>query len=89
MASTATRAFIRPTALFVGDGAYLAAKAAGREHEMKFVGIDALPQEGVQYVKAGVLDATFAYPTGGAQAIDIALDWLAGKKPKLPDVLQK
>jgi len=60
-------------------GAYLAAKAAGREHEMKFVGIDALPQEGVRYVKDGVLDATFAYPTGGAEAIDAALELFAGK----------
>ncbi|HKO93944.1 MAG TPA: substrate-binding domain-containing protein, partial [Polyangiaceae bacterium] len=29
-------------------GAYLAAKAAGREQEMKFLGIDALPHEGVR-----------------------------------------
>jgi ribose transport system substrate-binding protein len=60
-------------------GAYLAAKAAGREHEMKFVGIDALPQEGVRYVKDGILDATFAYPTGGAEAIELALELVAGK----------
>jgi ribose transport system substrate-binding protein len=60
-------------------GAYLAAKAAGREHEMKFVGIDALPQEGVRYVKDGILDATFAYPTGGAEAIELGLEILAGK----------
>ena len=61
-------------------GAYLAAKAAGREKEMLFVGIDALPQEGVVYVKQGVLDATFQYPTGGAEAIDTALKILAGEK---------
>jgi ribose transport system substrate-binding protein len=60
-------------------GAYLAAKEAGRDKEMKFVGIDALPQEGVQYVKQGILDVTFQYPTGGAEAIDTALDLLAGK----------
>jgi ribose transport system substrate-binding protein len=54
-------------------GAWLAAKAAGRETKMKFVGIDALPHEGVEYVKQGILDATFAYPTGGAEAIDTAL----------------
>jgi ribose transport system substrate-binding protein len=53
-------------------GAYLAAQAAGREKGIKFVGIDALPQEGVMYVKQGILDATFQYPTGGAEAIDIA-----------------
>ena len=54
-------------------GAYLAAKAAGREKEMAFVGIDALPQEGVAYVQQGILDATFQYPTGGTEAIDMAL----------------
>jgi ribose transport system substrate-binding protein len=62
-------------------GAYLAAKAAGREKEMKFVGIDALPHEGVRYVKEGILDATFAYPTGGGEAIAVALDIFAGKTP--------
>jgi ribose transport system substrate-binding protein len=53
-------------------GAYLAAKAAGRTNII-FVGVDALPQEGVAYVKQGILDATFRYPTGGAEAIDTAL----------------
>src|SRR5580698_1165804 len=53
-------------------GAYLAAQAAGRTN-IVFVGIDALPQEGVVYVKQGIIDATFRYPTGGAEAIDAAL----------------
>ena len=61
-------------------GAYLAAKAAGREKEMVFIGIDALPQEGVAYVQQGILDATFQYPTGGAEAIDTALKILGGEK---------
>ena len=60
-------------------GAYLAAKAAGREKDIKFVGIDALPQEGVAYVNQGILSATFQYPTGGAEAIDTALKILAGE----------
>jgi ribose transport system substrate-binding protein len=61
-------------------GAYLAARAAGREKQMLFVGIDALPQEGVAYVNQGILDATFQYPTGGGEAIDVALKILAGEK---------
>jgi ribose transport system substrate-binding protein len=61
-------------------GAYLAAKQAGREKEMKFIGIDALPHEGVAYVKQGILDATFAYPTGGDQAVAMALAILKGEK---------
>jgi ribose transport system substrate-binding protein len=60
-------------------GAYLAAKAAGREKEILFVGIDALPQEGQAYVNQGILAASFEYPTGGAEAIRVALDILNGK----------
>jgi ribose transport system substrate-binding protein len=59
-------------------GAYLAAKQAGRS--ARFVGIDALPHEGVEYVKQGILDATFLYPTGGPEAITVALDLLGGKQ---------
>ncbi len=60
-------------------GAYLAAKAAGREGAIRFVGIDALPQEGVAYVAQGILAATFEYPTGGREAIDAARKILAGQ----------
>ncbi len=61
-------------------GAWLAARAAGREKTMKFVGIDALPQEGQQYVAQGILDATFLYPTGGPEAIATALAILRGEQ---------
>ncbi len=54
-------------------GAYLAAKAVGREKDILFVGIDGLPQEGQMYVKQGILAATFEYPTGGKEAIDTLL----------------
>jgi ribose transport system substrate-binding protein len=60
-------------------GAWLAARAAGREQEMIFVGIDALPHEGQQYIRQGILDATFLYPTGGAEAVDLALRILRGE----------
>lgn len=59
-------------------GAYLAAKAAGRDQEMLFVGIDGLPQEGRAYVARGILAASFEYPTGGREAIDSALTILHG-----------
>jgi ribose transport system substrate-binding protein len=61
-------------------GAYLAAQAAGREKDIRFVGIDALPQEGQIYVKQGVLEASFEYPTGGKEAVEIALEILNGKE---------
>ena len=59
-------------------GAWLAARAVGREENMLFVGIDALHHEGQQYVAQGIMDATFLYPTGGNEAIDVALDILTG-----------
>lgn len=61
-------------------GAYLAAKAAGRDTQILFVGIDGLPQEGQMYVRQGILAASFEYPTGGREAIATALDILNGKK---------
>ena len=60
-------------------GAWLAAKAAGREKEMLFVGIDGLPQEGQMYVRQGILAASFEYPTGGREAVETALKILKGE----------
>jgi ribose transport system substrate-binding protein len=61
-------------------GAYLAAKDAGREKEIKFIGIDALPAEGVTWVKNGELTATFLYATPGAEGLRQALKLLGGEK---------
>ena len=63
-------------------GAYLAAKAKGRDAQMKFVGIDGLPglDGGKQAVRDGKLAATFVYPTGGKEAIDIASKILKGEQ---------
>jgi len=63
-------------------GAYLAARdeGRGREKTIKFIGIDALPHEGVTYVKQGILTATFEYPTGGKEAIDIGMNILKGEE---------
>ncbi len=60
-------------------GAYLAAKAAGREKDIMFVGIDGLPQEGQVYVSQGIMSASFEYPTGGKEAILNALEILNGR----------
>jgi ribose transport system substrate-binding protein len=58
----------------MAEGAYLAAKAAGRDQQLKFIGIDALPipSGGMKAVEAGRLSATFVYPTGGKEAVDMA-----------------
>jgi ribose transport system substrate-binding protein len=62
-------------------GAYLAAKAKGRDAAMKFIGIDALPglDGGRQAVKDRKLAATFVYPTGGKEAVDVAAKILRGE----------
>jgi len=61
-------------------GAWLAARAAGREREMTFVGIDALAHEGQMYVRQGILAASFEYPTGGQEAISTAVKILRGEE---------
>jgi len=59
-------------------GAWLAAKAAAREEGIVFVGIDGLPHEGQVYVRQGILEASFEYPTGGREAVETALAVLNG-----------
>lgn len=54
-------------------GAYQAAKDEGREKEMFFLGIDAIPEEGVKWVKQGILTATFLYNPPGDEGIQQAL----------------
>lgn len=61
-------------------GAYLAAKDAGREKDILFVGVDGLPGEGVSWVANGELAATFLYPTPGAEGLRQALKFLGGEK---------
>ena len=61
-------------------GAFLAAKDAGREKQIKFIGIDALPNEGVMWVHKGELTATFLYATPGAEGLRQAIKHLAGEK---------
>ena len=66
----------------IAPGAYQAAKKAGREKEMIFVGIDALPGKGngLELVLDSVLDATFIYPTNGDKVMQLAMDILE-KRP--------
>jgi len=64
-------------------GAYLAAKEAGAEKNIKFIGIDGNPDEGALWVKEGKLAATFLYPTPGEAGLETALKILkGGKVPK-------
>lgn len=76
-------------------GAHLAAKALGREREMIFVGVDGLggPAGGVRKVIDGALAATFLYPLGVREAVDIATrllrdsDYRPPREVTLPSVM--
>ena len=59
-------------------GAYEAAKNAGCERSLRFIGIDALHGEGygLEMVLDSVLTATFIYPTGGDKVIQTAMNIL-------------
>ncbi|MBD3175684.1 MAG: substrate-binding domain-containing protein [Armatimonadia bacterium] len=61
-------------------GAFTASQQADQERAetIRFIGIDALPHEGITYVEEGILAATFEYPTGGPQAIRAAALLLSG-----------
>jgi ribose transport system substrate-binding protein len=55
-------------------GAYIAAKQAGKTDQVKIIGTDGLPgpSGGIRAVADGQWAATFTYPTGAAQALELA-----------------
>ena len=55
-------------------GAYIAAKQAGKQDQVKIIGTDGLPgpSGGIRSVADGQWAATYTYPTGAAQALDLA-----------------
>ena len=58
----------------MAEGAYIAAKNAGREKDILFVGVDGLPTPdgGIRSVMDGRLSLSMVYPTGGKEAIENA-----------------
>jgi len=63
-------------------GAYLAAKDSNKNENIRFLGIDGIPEEGVKWVSKGILDATFLYKTPGDEGIRQALSFLKGNRIK-------
>ena len=63
----------------MAHGAFLAAKAAGREKDIQFFGIDGIPDEGCTWVKKGDLTATYLYATPGEKGLELALKLLRGE----------
>lgn len=60
-------------------GAYDAAKELHKERDIRFLGIDGLPGEGIDAIQQGRLDASYVYPTHGEEVIALALRILEGK----------
>ncbi len=56
------------------SGAYIAAKQAGKQDQVKIIGTDGLPgpSGGIRSVAEGQWAATFTYPTGAAEALELA-----------------
>nr|WP_314896346.1 substrate-binding domain-containing protein [uncultured Flavobacterium sp.] len=59
----------------IAYNAWKIAKDKSLEKKIKFIGVDGLngPFGGIQLVKDGVLESTVLYPTGGSEAIKLAL----------------
>ncbi len=59
----------------LAETAYKIAQKEGRAKGMFFVGIDGIPGtgRGIQAVEDGILNASMLYPTGGGEAIQLAL----------------
>ena len=66
----------------MAEGAYIAAKQAGREKDIMFVGFDGLPTPdgGIKSVIDKRISMTQVYPTGGAEAIQSAYELLVEGK---------
>ena len=64
---------------FVVFGAYEAAKEFHKEHDIRFLGIDGLPGEGIDAIQNGQLAASYIYPTHGEEVIALAVRILEGK----------
>jgi len=62
----------------------------GLDNEVKVIGVDALPGEGggLNMISSKVLDASVLYPTGGKEAISIAMNILGRKRFRKENILQ-
>jgi ribose transport system substrate-binding protein len=69
-------------------GAFLAAKAVGREKDIIFIGIDG-QSEAVSMIRQGLIQATFVYPSGATEAIELVLSILQGGSPPAKEITLK
>lgn len=69
-------------------GAYKAAKELGKEKSIYFLGIDALPGEGIDAIQQGKLAASYIYPTHGEEIIALALRILEHKPYQRTNIIK-
>lgn len=69
-------------------GAYKATKELGKEKGIYFLGVDALPGEGIDAVQQGKLAASYIYPTHGEEIIALALRILEHKPYKRTNIIK-
>lgn len=62
----------------MATGVYKAVVEKGQEGAVSILGIDGLPDEGIEYVQFGHQKGTYVYPTHGEQIVRLALDILTG-----------
>ena len=64
---------------FMSWGAHRAVAEAKMEERIKVIGVDGLPNEGIEYVQKGWLAGTCVYPTHGEEIVHLALNILNGE----------
>ena len=77
----------------MATGVYKAVVETKTEGQIKILGIDGMPGEGIEYVQFGHQVGSYVYPTHGEKIVRLALDILTGKPYErdntLKDVLKK
>lgn len=71
-------------------GAWEVLKSRSLSDQIKIIGVDGLfgPNEGIQFVKDNLLEATILYPTGGTEAIKLARKILNGESVNKTNILR-
>ena len=59
-------------------GVWRALEEAGMQQRVMLLGVDGMPDEGISYVRKGMLGGTYVYPTHGEEVVRLALDILSG-----------
>lgn len=70
------------------EAAYKMLKKTGRDTDVKLLGVDGMPDEGVAYVRQNHQMGTYVYPTHGERIIELALNILTGKPYQRNNTMQ-